>query len=111
MTHLTYAAKADANQEQIVEDLRALGYDVDLVFRIKDLYDLIVSGIPTWCPRPVAVRVELKINEKAKLSPDELEYWEKQRHLGNLIVAVRTEDILKWFGRINHDHNVSDVAG
>ena len=99
MSNIRYASKTDANQKQIVRELRALGYDVDVVHRLKGLYDLIVSGIPAWAKCPVGLRVEIKTSEKEPLSPDELEYWQKQRHLSNLIVAVCTEDVLKWFGR------------
>jgi hypothetical protein len=93
------AAKPDGNQSQIVEDLRALGYDVDLVFREKKLYDILVSGCARWSNRhDVAVRVEIKLDGKKKLTPEEDEYWRKQKHRDNLIIATCTGDVLNWFG-------------
>jgi len=73
---MNYAAKSDANQPAIVEDLRKLGYDVDIVSREKKLYDIIVSGVASWSNRhAVAVRVEIDLghcftsNLIAKLQP------------------------------------------
>lgn len=97
MSHFGRNAKTDANQSAIVEELRAMGFDVDLVHRLKRLYDIVVSGVPAWADRAVAVRVEIK-NGKGKLSEDEAEYWKNQRHIDNLIVARETEDVLRWFG-------------
>lgn len=97
---MIYAAKPDKNQSEIVEDLRRLGYDVDVVHREKKMYDLIVTGVPTWARRAVSVRVEVKASEKSPLTPGEMSYWARQRHSDNLIKAVCTGDILKWFGAI-----------
>ena len=95
MSHIN--AKVDINQPEIVKQLRFLGFDVDLVHRLKKLYDLVVTGVPRWADRPVAVRVEVK-DGKAKLSPGEVEYWQSQRHEGNLIIARDADDFLRWFG-------------
>ena len=92
------AARIDLNQPAIVRELRELGYDVDHVHTLKGFCDIIVSGIPTWCDRAVGVRVEIKNGKAAKLTPDEVKYWKRQRH-GNLIIARCTEDVLKYFGR------------
>lgn len=36
--------RVDANQPQIVRELRALGFRVDIVSQLKKLYDLVVTG-------------------------------------------------------------------
>jgi hypothetical protein len=95
-----YAARSDANQPQIVDELRKLGFDVDIVSREKKLYDVVVSGVPSWSRRAVAVRVEIKIDGKEPLSPFEMEYWAKQKNRDNLIRATCSDDVLKWFGRV-----------
>lgn len=95
MSHIN--AKVDVNQPAIVKQLRFMGFDVDLVHRLKKLYDLVVTGQPRWADRPVAVRVEVK-DGNAKLSPGEVEYWQAQRHEGNLIIARDADDVLRWFG-------------
>lgn len=97
---MQYAAKSDGNQSQIVEELRRLGFDVDVVSREKRMYDIVVSGVPSWARRSVAVRVEIKADEKKKLTPSENEYWSKQRNADNLIMVTCTGDVLKWFGRV-----------
>ena len=88
------AAKKDGNQTEIVEALRALGYDVDIVHQLKNLYDLVITG--TRRGESVAVRVEVKM-PGGRLTPGELEYWQKQRHPDNLIIAESVEDVLRWF--------------
>lgn len=97
MSHFGHNAKVDGNQAQIVKELRFMGFDVDLVHRLKRLYDLVVTGLPRWANRPVAVRVEIK-NGNASLTEGEAEYWNEQRHGENLIIARSTEDVLRWFG-------------
>lgn len=96
---LTWAASVDGNQAEIVEQLQGAGFDVDLVFRLPSLYDLVVSGQPRWAPRPVSVRVEVKVPGGA-LTSDEADYWESQRHPGSLIIARSVDDVLRWFGWI-----------
>lgn len=96
---MRYASKIDVNQVEIVRELRELGFDVDVVSREKRMYDLVVSGIPAWGKRAVAVRVEVKADGKATLTPFEMEYWAKQRCRDNLIRAHSAEDVLQWFGR------------
>jgi hypothetical protein len=90
--------KVDANQAQIVRELRAMGFRVDIVSQLKKLYDLIVTGkkgdgfIRT-------LRVEVKM-PGADLTFDEKEYWDAEPFPDTLIIARETEDILRWFGRI-----------
>ena len=94
------AARVDKNQVAIVAELRALGMDVDHVHQVKNLYDLVVTGIPADYHRPVSLRVEVK-SPGGKLTEGEADFWDKQRHTGNLIIAYSAEDVLRWFGRID----------
>ena len=96
---MRWAAKSDGNQPEMVEDLRRLGYDVDIISREKGMYDVVVSGVAQWSARrAVAVRVEIKLDEKKHLTPDEKTYWSKQKWSDNLIIATCTGDVLLWFG-------------
>ncbi len=106
---LRYGSKVDANQEQIVRELRAMGFRVDLVHRLKKLYDVVVTGNkriayqtglqPVFTEAVFTLRVEIKMPNE-KLSPDEQEYWDAEPFPETLIIARSTEDVLKWFGRI-----------
>ena len=107
--------KPDKNQQQIVEELRELGYDVDIIAALPGLYDLVVSGKkrlitetdfgrprgyePYYPSAPCSVRVEVK-SEGGELNDTEKRYCERQKHIGAYIVARSTEDVLKWFGAI-----------
>lgn len=96
---MRYAARTDTNQDEIVKALRRLGFDVDIISQLKGCFDILVSGVPAWCNRSVGVRVEIKTDERATLTPAEEEYWEKQRCPDNLIRAHGVEDVLGWFGK------------
>ena len=92
--------KPDKNQSQIVEELRGLGYDVDIIAALPGLYDLVVSGkkqagITQWTT--CSVRVEVK-SEDGELNDTEKRYCERQKHIGAYIIARSTEDVLRWFG-------------
>lgn len=96
--------KPDANQAQIVEDLRSLGFDVDIVCDLSGLYDIVVSGKKvawildgTKILATCSVRVEVK-SEKGKITPVEKTFYTKINHKGSYIVARSTEDVLEWFG-------------
>ena len=102
-------ARPDKNAREIIEELRSLGFDVD-VMPLPNNYDLLVSGEKKFSVRaisehgpgvdfwtPVAVRVEVK-QPGQKLNENEEDYWDKQNHKGNLIIAETVEDILAWFG-------------
>ncbi len=93
-------AKVDGNQSQLVADLRGMGFDVDPVHRLKNLYDMVVTGVPRWCDKAVAVRVEIK-TKKGKLTEGEDTYWAKQKHTDNLIQARELDDVLRWFGWVD----------
>jgi hypothetical protein len=90
--------KVDANQPQIVRELRAFGFRVDIVAQLKKLYDLVVTGRNDKCLIQT-LRVEVKM-PGAGLTVDEQEYWDAEPFPETLIIAYSSEDVLKWFGRI-----------
>lgn len=106
---LRYGSKVDTNQAQIVRELRAMGFRVDLVHRLKKLYDMVVTGNkkiqyqtglhPIFKEEVSTLRVEVK-KEGEGLTVDEKEYWDSEPYPETLIIATSTEDVLKWFGRI-----------
>ncbi len=94
--------KPDKNQRQIIDELEALGFDVDRICDLPGMFDLVVSGRKI-VPKRIgnsdvvcAVRVEVK-SEKGKLNETEQKYFDAQKHKDNLIIARCTEDILEWF--------------
>lgn len=91
-------SKTDANHAEIRDTLRGLGYDVDDVYMIPKLYDMVVTGRDAYGIL-ATVRVEVKM-PGAKLTPDEQVYWTAQRHPENLIIARTHQDVLQWFGWI-----------
>jgi hypothetical protein len=90
--------KVDGNQAQIVRELRAFGFRVDIVSQLKKLYDLVVTGRNAK-GKIQTLRVEIKM-PGADLTVDEKEYWDAEPFPGTLIIAYETEDVLRWFGRI-----------
>ena len=92
------AAKVDANQEQIVRELRDLGFRVDIVSQLKKLYDLVVTGRVHGKDDIRTIRVEVK-TEKGTLTPDEQEYHDSDPYPETLLIARRSEDVLDWFYR------------
>lgn len=92
------AAKADRNQATIVRELRAMFFQVDIVHRLKKLYDIVVTGKDNE-GTVKTLRVEIKM-EGEKLTIDEQEYHDKNLYPETLLIAYKTEDVLKWFGRI-----------
>lgn len=92
------AAKVDANQMQIVRELRAQGYKVDITSQLKKLYDLVVTGRMHGTTDIRTVRVEVK-SEGGTLTPDEAEYHRNDPYPETLIIAFTSEDILEWFHR------------
>ena len=93
--------KPDANQAEIVKELRDLGFDVDIVCNLPGLYDLVVSG-NKWIQEfertipAVSVRVEVK-SKGSDLSDAELDYYDQQQNPNSYIVAHCTDDVLHWF--------------
>ena len=105
MTRPKYT-KPDKNQAEIVEELRSLGFDVDIVCDLPGLYDIVVSGerhVPNaaQCHHTVecSVRVEIK-SEGGGMTEGELEYMLSQIARNSYIVAYNTKDILQWFDGI-----------
>ena len=90
------AARKDGNQTQIVNELRALGYRVDIVSQLKKLYDLVVTGRIFGTDEIRTLRVEVK-QDGGKLTVDEREYHDAEPYPETLIIAYSTEDILEWF--------------
>lgn len=93
------AARVDGNQAQVVRELRALGFRVDIVSQLKKLYDLVVTGRMYVSGEVRTVRVELKV-EGGTLTVDEIEYHRAEPYTETLIIARCTEDVLDWFGRV-----------
>lgn len=89
--------KPDRNQYEIVSVLRDIGYDVDDVHNLAGLYDIVVSGWSHFYECSCSVRVEIKALGET-LNDTEEKYWEKQRHLGSLILARSPRDVMSWFG-------------
>jgi hypothetical protein len=95
--HFAYNSRVDKNQDKIRRQLRAFGYRVDTVSRLKKLYDLVVTGVDiSGVVR--TVRVEVK-QEGEKLSVDEQEYWYTEPYPETLIIAYTAQDVLRWFGK------------
>jgi len=92
-------SQEDGNQKQITRELRAFGFRVDLTFRVKKLYDAVVTGRMFGTNEVRTVRVEIK-RPGCGLSPDEKEYHESEPYPETLMIATKTEDILAWFGHI-----------
>ena len=100
-------SRKDLNQTAVVEKLRELGYDVDVVERP---YDIVVSG-NRWltCGRQHCVRCSLRVELKSlkgKLSESQKEYIKNLRYPDSYIVATSSaedpmpavREIEKWFG-------------
>ena len=90
------AAKVDINQPQIVRELRAQGFKVDITSQLKKLYDLVVTGKLYGTNDIRTVRVEVK-SEGGTLTPDEAEYHRNDPYPETLIIAYSSEDVLEWF--------------
>jgi hypothetical protein len=92
------AAKVDTNQPQIVRELRAQGFKVDITSQLKKLYDLVVTGKVYGTNDIRTVRVEVK-SEGGTLTPDEAEYHRNDPYPETLIIAFTSEDVLEWFNK------------
>lgn len=89
---MTYAKKVDLNQQQIVAELRALGYSVRHTHTIGHGFPDIAIG-----RKGVTVLVEIK-RPGEKLTADEKEFFEIWK--GAAIVATSTEQIHEQFERM-----------
>jgi hypothetical protein len=99
---LRRAARVDSNQKQIVRELRAMGFQVDIVSQLKRLYDLVVTGRYDRGVRVGeirTVRIEVKMPGE-DLTIAEKEYHDRNAYPETLLIAYCTDDILQWFGRV-----------
>lgn len=84
---MRYRARIDSNQTEIVKELRNLGYSVLCLHTVgKGCPDLLVGK------NGVNYLIELKSSAKAKLTPDEKEFFENWT--GHAIVASSVEEII-----------------
>jgi len=60
MAHDRKTTHKDVNHNLIKQELETYGYEVDDVCSVPGLYDVVVTGIPSWADRSVSVRVEIK---------------------------------------------------
>lgn len=83
---MSKAKRVDKNQQQIVKQLRSLGFTVELTYRLgKGFPDFIIAdGFFT-------IPVELK-SKGGKLTPDEIQFH--NRYKGYIIIAYDIADIL-----------------
>lgn len=95
------AAKVDSNHQQIVRELRALGYRVDNVSQVKKLYDIVVTGRLFGSDEVRTVRVELK-SPGGRMTPDEVDYHTAEPYPQTLLIAYSTEDVQAWFSTKNN---------
>ncbi len=91
-----HAARADANQPEIVELLRTLGYKVAHTHTLgRGLPDIIVAGNHCGLKCQALLWVEIK-TERGSLTTDEERFfleWDGQP----VIIARSVTDILEWF--------------
>jgi hypothetical protein len=80
----------DSNQIIVINQLRDLGYSVDIICDLPGLYDLVV------CKGNYCLRVELKA-PGGKLTESEKQYQENLIHPRTYLVAYCTADVLQWF--------------
>lgn len=96
MTRL--AAKKDANHNDIVRTLEAVGLHVTDLSQVGNgVPDVLVTGYNRKADRVVALLVEIK-NANGKLTEREKEYFARYPEDGPLIVAREASDVLRWFG-------------
>lgn len=85
---MRHAARIDANQEQIVAALRAMGATVRIVTQGNGLPDLLVGF------RGVTILIEVKDGQKVpsarKLTPAEQKFFEEWR--GGIVAIVNSVD-------------------
>ena len=97
-----YFTKRDSNQEQIIQELRALGfYVLDVSALGGQVLDIFVAGRHGVRHRWEWLHVEIK-TAKGKLTEGETRFFEQCPDCP-AIVARSTEDILDWFVRRAHD--------
>lgn len=91
--------RVDANQNEIVQQLRGLGFHVTLLHTIGGgVPDLVVVGLSNKAHDWLALFVEVK-RPGEKLTETEEAWHMKYPDGGPLLIATCLEDILAWFGR------------
>ena len=99
MTNRPRHPKPDANQADMVRDLRASGYTViDVSTLGGDALDLFVGGFHFHRCLPAWLSVEVKTAD-GELTDAEREYIYSHPEL-DILVARCAEDVLRWFGAI-----------
>jgi hypothetical protein len=89
----------DANQKEISEMLEKAGLSVcDLSMVGKGCADILVGGERIQYGIEANLLVELKTDEKKKLTEDQEKFHRKWR--GPIMKAWSGEQILEWFGRL-----------
>ena len=95
--------KPDINQKEIVEELRSLGFDVDVICDLPGLYDIVVSGERhIMCGSKLmfsldcSLRVEVKRPGQSQ-TESEIQYMLNQKSRDSYIVAFCVKDVLNWF--------------
>lgn len=87
--------RVDANQAQIVTELRAMGYKVAHTHELgKGKPDIIVGGM-RWFGRIALLWVEIK-SPGEKLTGSEPKFHDEWKELP-IIIAFHTKDITDWF--------------
>lgn len=90
--------KVDANQPEIVKQLRQCGLHViDLHTLGKGVPDILVTGYSHAADKVLCLLVEVK-GPNGKLTPDEAVWHEGYPQDGPLIVAHSADEVLWWFG-------------
>lgn len=82
--------KVDNNQVAIVKELRALGYSVLLLNRVKNGCPDILVG-----KDEINILVEIKTTIKDKLTDDEFRFFESWK--GQKMVAHTSSDVVEFF--------------
>lgn len=98
---MTYARKADANQQDVAAALRRLGFHVAFTHTVgRGFPDMVVTGTRLPAGDVVALLVELKNRDgRDRLEPAEASFHAAYPEGGPLIVAHDAADVLAWFGR------------
>lgn len=90
-------AKPDANQPQMAQDLRALGFCVVITHALGgDALDMFVGGLNRKTAQYAWVQVEVK-SPGGALTKSEKDYIARWPDLP-IIVAYDIKDVLDWFG-------------
>ena len=91
---MKYGNRVDANQQQIVKDLRKCGIcSVAIIAPCGNGIPDLVIGFKDKLGRPVNILVEIKV-DKAKLTPCE-KVWHDEWQ-GQCMIARNTSDILQY---------------